>query len=294
MFNRTIQSFVPSVYKNVIEMQDLMNSEESIMQIARREMAAAFANTFVLTSDESGVIMFEKMLNIVANSQTEDLQFRRDRVLNRLSMSPPFTFNFLKKKLDDIIGKDAWSAYVDYSTSTLYVESSATNQNWYSEVEFTINKIKPCSLVFVNVPYTAEGVAISEEVSYTSIAWKYRLGSWKLGANPFASPDGGGIVKMADVRSVQSALLSDAAAFVAEDIHHVLLNDTVVVSEFKAKSVSANVACVEYSVDSSMTNLITDIKLVRADGGILTQSTVYVPVTQSIVSKHTITVKEGV
>lgn len=294
MFNRPLNSFVPTLYKGVVEMDDIMRSEEHIMDIARREMSAAFANTFVFTSDESGVIMFEKMLDITANTQTEDLEFRRQRVINRLSMSPPFTFRFLRQKLDEIIGKDAWAAYVDFNNYTLYVESSAVDQNWYSEVEFTINRIKPCNIVFVNVPRTASSVGISEEISYTQRSWRYRMGSWKLGQYPFSTLDGGGIVKMAETKSIQPALLNDTANFVAQDIAYVLINDTIRVSEFTIKQVSSNVATIQYDVTPAMANIMTDIKLMKADGAVLTHAVVYVPITQPILSKHTITVKEGV
>ena len=294
MFKRPLKSFLPGIYKDIIEMKDIMNSEEFVMDIARREMLSAFSNTFVLTSDESGVIMFEKMLNILANPQTEDLEFRRQRSLNRLATSPPFTFRFLQQKLNEIIGVGAWSAYVDFNNYTLYVESSATNQNWYSEIEFTINRIKPCNLVFINVPYTSASIRLSEEISYTQQNWRYRLGSWKLGAHPFATSDGGGVIKMAETSSIQQALLNDAANFVASDISHVVLNDSITISEFRLKQVSDNVASVAYTVDPSMTNLITNIKLMKADGTVLTQSAVYVPVTQTVLSKHMITVKEGI
>lgn len=293
MFNRPLSSFLPTVYDGIVEMDDIMSAEEHEMGIARRELYSAFSNTFVLTADESGVIMFEKMLNIIANPQIEDLEFRRQRLINRLSMSPPFTFRFLKQRLDEIIGEGGWKAYIDHDNYTLYVESSATNQSWYSEMEFTISRLKPCNMVFINVPFTAMGINLSEEISYTAMSWKYRLGSWRLGQNPFATIDGGGIVKMPGLKSVQPALLNGAASFVADDIAAVLINDSVKVSDFRLKQVDDNVVSIEYEVVPNMTNLITNIKLLRADDTVLTQSAVYVPVTQTVVSKHIITVKEG-
>lgn len=293
MFNRPLTSFVPTVYEGVVEMTDIMNAEDNIMDIARMEMSSAFANTFVLTADESGVIMFEKMLGIIADPQTQDLEFRRQRIINRLSMSPPFTYRFLKQKLDEIIGVGAWAAYIDFDNYTLYVESSATDQNWYSEMEFTINRIKPCNIVFINVPYTAPVLTLSEQVSYSTLKWWYRQSAWKLGQHPFATTDGGGIIKMADVKSIQQALLNDTADFVLEDIASVLLNDSISVSEFRLRQVVDNVVSVEYAVTPDMTNLITNIKLMRADDTVLTQAAVYVPVTQTVISKHIITVKEG-
>lgn len=293
MFNRPLSSFVPSVYREVVEMDDIIAAEEIHMNTARTEMLTAFANTFVLTADESGVIMFESMLSIIANPATEDLEFRRQRILNRMSMSPPFTFRFLKQKLNEIIGVGNWTAYIDFSNYTLYVESSATNQSWYHEIEFTINRIKPCNIVFINVPYTSRNILLSEEISYATLSWKYRLGSWKLGRDPFAILSEGGIVKMADVKSIQKSLLEDTAKFVSDDIASVLINDEIVITEFSFKQVSSNLVSIEYDVSPDMTSLVTDIKLRRADGEVLTQSSVYIPVTQSILSKHLITVKEG-
>jgi hypothetical protein len=293
MFNRRLSSFVPSVYDGVVEMDDIINTEDKVMDIARAELSAAFANTFVLTSDESGVIMFEKMLNITANVQTEDLESRRHRILNRLSMSPPFTFSFLKQKLDEIIGPGAWAAYIDFDNYTIYIESSAIDQNWYSEVEFTINRIKPCNMVFINVPYTAPTVSISEEISYKQRTWRYRLSSWRLGQYPFATLDEGGTVKMAETKSIQQALLNDAAAFVASDIAYVVLNNTIILNKFTLKQVAENMVTIEYEVTPNLTKLITSIKLMRSDSTTLTQAAVYVPVTQPIISKHLITVKEG-
>lgn len=294
MFNRPLSSFVPSVYKDIVEMDDIINSEEKVMSLARTELSAAFANTFILTADESGVIMFEKMLNIVANLQTEDLEFRRQRVLNRLSMNMPFTFRFLKQKLDEIIGVGAWTASIDFANYVLYVQASAVDQNWYSELEFTINRMKPCNMVFTNVPYTSASMSLTEEVSYSFPRWMYRLGNWRLGrGDPFLTVRQGGVIKMPQLSSIQPALLNDAANFVASDIAYVLVNDTVKITEFISKKVTDGVASIEYEVSTNETGLITDIKLMRADDTVLTQSAVYVPVTQTVFSKHIITVKEG-
>jgi hypothetical protein len=274
-------------------MDDIMFAEENVMSIARREMVAAFSNTFVLTADESGVIMFERMLNIVANSQTEDLEFRRQRILNRMSMSPPFTFRFLKQKLDEIIGVGAWTAYIDFDNYTLYVESSASDQNWHYEVTLTINRIKPCNMVFVNVPRAYTSISMDESISYRVPRWRYRLGSWKLGQHPFATMDGGGVIKMSGVESIKQPMLNDIASFVAEDISYALINDTVKVTQLNIKQAQNNVAVIEYAVTPAMTTAITNIKLVRADNVVLTEAVVYVPVTETVINKHIITMKEG-
>lgn len=98
---------------------------------------------------------------------------------------------------------------------------------------------------------------------------------------------------MSNVKSIQQALLDDTANFVSEDIASVLINDEVVITEFRLKQVSNNIVSIEYDVTPDMATLITDIKLRKADDAVLTQSSVYIPVTQRIINKHIITVKEG-
>ena len=180
MYDRLLGSFVPHIYKDVTEMDAIIDAEQEQLSYAQTEASQAFANTFVLTANYEGIEMFEMMLGIIADPTTESLEFRKQRVLNRITLAPPFTFRFLKKRLDDIIGKGAWNAHVDFNNYTLYVESSALNQNWYQELEFTINQIKPCNIIFTNVPLTALLIAINEEISYRTIQWNSLLGQWRL------------------------------------------------------------------------------------------------------------------
>ena len=318
MYNRNLKSFVPRVYNDVVEMEAIIDTEQERMTESQAEMNQAFANTFVLTANYEGIEMFEFMLGIVANPSTESLQFRRERILNRITLAPPFTFRFLKKRLDDIIGKDAWKASVDFNNFVLYVESSAMNQNWYQELEFTINQIKPCNIIFTNVPLTALLIAINEEISYRTVKWNYLLGQWRLGAFPFATisgskvlewyykmgqwalgekpfalTEGGVIIKMADKASITDKLLHDTAGFVLSDIKAVLINDSVKITSFKVSQVIRSMVTIEYEVTPVQVEEVTNIKLLDGDDNVLSNSNVWVPVPQTILGKHTIRVKEG-
>lgn len=318
MFDRQLNSYVPSYYRKVDEMDALMEVEQSIVDEYQVNMLTAFQNTFILTADISGIELFETMFSIVANPSTEDLEFRRQRVLNRMTTSPPFTIRFLKQKLDAIIGEGKWKVTMDYANYTLYVEASAVNQNWYTELEFTINQIKPCNIVFVNRPRTDLSLSMTEEISYKTmkwnyilgswllgrlpfatiegaevIEWYYKLGQWPLGKNPFALTEGGNIIKMATTPSIQDALLQDTAGFVVTDIAAVLINDETKITNFTIKSASGRFVTLEYQVTSAMTSVVTNIKLLKSDDTVLTDSNVYVPVTDTILSRHSIEVKEG-
>ena len=318
MYDRLLGSFVPHIYKDVAEMDALIESDQRQLSSAQTGASQAFANTFVLTANYEGIEMFEMMLGIIADPATESLEFRRQRVLNRIPLSPPITFRFLKKSLDDIIGKDAWNAHVDFNNYTLYVESSALNQNWYQELEFTINLIKPCNIIFTNVPLTALLIAINEEISYRTVQWNYLLGQWRLGAFPFATisgskvlewyyklgswalgekpfalTEGGVIIKMADKASITDKLLHDTAGFVLSDIKAVLINDSVKITSFTVSQAIGSVVTLEYQVTPSQVEEVTNIKLLDGDDNVLSDSNVWVPVPQTILGKHTIRIKEG-
>ena len=293
MYDRLLGSFVPHIYKDVTEMDAIIDAEQIQLSSAQIEASQAFANTFVLTANYEGIEMFEMMLGIIADPTTESVEFRKQRVLNRITLAPPFTFRFLKKRLDDIIGKDAWNAHVDFNNYTLYVESSALNQNWYQELEFTINQIKPCNIIFTNVPLTSLLIAINEEILYKNVKWNYLLGQWKLGESPFALTEGGAIIKMSDKNSITNKLLHDTAGFVFSDIKAVLINDSVKITSFKVSQVVDAVITIEYEVTRAQVEEVTNIKLLDGNDNVLSNSDVWVPVNQTILSKHTITIKEG-
>lgn len=293
--SRKASSYVPQIYKGFTEMEDLIAVEDNILDEAENEKKNLEDNQYVLTANEYGIEQYEDMLDIIPNPAVETLQFRRDRIVNRLSMTPPFTFRFLKKKLDEIIGVGKWKAYIDFSTYTLYVESSANNQIWFEEIIITMSNLKPANIVFINQPLITQGLVMSEEISYSTMQYNYVLGvSWVLGAKPFLSYIDKGAIKLSNVSSLQSRLFNDVADFTASDIASVLLNDSVVISSFVTKQASANLVDIEYNVSTSQVQSITNIKLKNSSGEVLSEAVVYVPLLEDVLMKHTITVKEDI
>ena len=293
--SRKASSYVPQIYKGFTEMEDLIAVEDNILDEAENEKKNLEDNQYVLTANEYGIEQYEDMLDIIPNPAVETLQFRRDRIINRLSMTPPFTFRFLKKKLDEIIGVGKWKAYIDFSTYTLYVESSANNQIWFEEILITMTNLKPANIVFINQPLITQGLVMSEEISYNTMQYNYVLGvSWVLGALPFLSYVDKGAIKLSNVSSLKDDLFQDVAAFTASDIATVLLNDSLSISNFVTKQASANIVDIEYNVLASQIQTITNIKLKNSSGDVLSEAVVYVPLLEDVLMKHTITVKEEI
>lgn len=289
-----IREYIPNIYTDVTEMEVIVDVDDKLLDNEENILDDLENSQFIMTAPEHAIKEFEKLLNIYPLN-TDSIEFRRIRVMNRLSMTPPFSLPYLREKLDNIIGVGKYSCYMDYDNYTLYVESSAINQSYVNETYITINKLKPANIVFINKPLIVYNNIVSEQIELTKNIYNYRLGTrWILGRNTFVTKESGGVLKLATSPSIQDKFLNDIATFSADDINNVLLNDTVVISSFDTKTATDNVATIEYTVptDLGLTE-ITDIKLRDVDNNILTSSTVYVPVVDEVIIKHDIFVKEG-
>ena len=291
-----LKNYLPNIYKDVLETDELTSTEDLLFQDLNSETEKVRNNQLVLTSDVDGIEQYEKMLNIIPNPSTESIEFRVDRIINRLSMTPPFTFSFLKKKLDEIIGVGKWEAYIDYANYTLYVESLAVNQIWFHEILVTINRLKPVNIVFTNKPFVAAKIHVSENINLTQVSFNYRVGTtWVLGQKPFTSLENMGVIKMAGVPSIKQEMLNSIAEFTSSDIAKVRVNESLIITDFTIKESTLNIVTIEYQIalESGIME-VTKVELLDVADNILTESLVYVPILESIILKHTIQIKEGV
>lgn len=294
MFERTsTRELFPSVYAGVLEISVLSETDDVLLDQALAKLERAQLNQFILTADEETISVYEKMFSILANPTTETLQFRRERILNRMSLQPPFTMRWLQNKLDEIIGVGKWNAYVDYANRTLYVESFVVNQQWFNELRITINRIKPCNLVFVNKPLIMADVVANETIVSATQHYNYILGQWQLGQEPFATTDSEEVIKLPSVNSINPNLLADVASFSATDVVAVRLNGSVKLSNFTTKAGQGTTTVVEYEVKPAQASEITQIELLGTGDRVLTASAVYIPVTEAVICKHAINFKEG-
>lgn len=284
---------LPPWYREILDYQEICQTEQEQFEALAEEITAVADNFFFQTMDAGAVSQWEQIFGIIPNPAVESLEFRRARVLNRVSTRPPFTLGFLYQKLDELIGPGGWTVTVDYPNYTLYIESSAENQQYATEVAYTVNKIKPAHIVYVNTPYLRSGLLLSESIELSQLTYHYQLGSWGLGVQPFATEQGQGVIKMPTTPSIQQALLTGVAGFVSGDIASARINGTVSVPDIE-KTVDGSVLTVTYTVTQAQAETITQVELLGSGGTVLTSSTVYVPVTGSTIMKHTIPVSEGV
>lgn len=305
---------LPDWYAEVLDYQAICEAEQPMFDDAQAAAAQLLLNLNFLTMDLASVELWERALQIVPNPDTESLDFRRVRALNRISTKPPYTERFLEDRLDELVGPGLWSVQIDYPGYTLYIERTAQEMSYTLELEWTINHIKPAHMAYVSRPYTAAGVAVVERVSYVPGTWNYVLGSWQLGEEPFSSDramsynyalgswqlgeqpflswEGEVVAKAENTPSVQPPMLADAAEAIMNNIFAVRINGTATVTALQ-KSVAGSQVQVIAAASQSIADVITKEELLDGLGNVLSSADVYIPVTSAVQLIYRITVKEG-
>ena len=289
-----LQSLLPPWYREVFDYQAINGALEPLLEEAQGFLEQVLLNFFPQTMDVGTVEMWEDTLHIVPDPSYEDLDFRRARIINRISTKPPYTLAFLYQKLDELIGPGLWSVDVDYPNYTLYIESNAQDQAYSQEVEFTVNRIKPAHITYIHRGNIIVDILVGEQVDYTIWGgWHYHLGQWYLGQNPFAEIQEQGVLKTPNQTSVQPAMLELLAGYTSDDVAAVRINGTVNIPTFN-KSVVGNVLTVTYSVTPAMASTVTQAELLASDGTVMFNAqNIYLAVTDQVSVKHTVTIKEG-
>ena len=303
---------LPDWYAQVQDYQDLCAAEQPTFDAVQAAAMQVLNNFFFQTMDANACSQWEQALNILANPGTETLDFRRNRLLNRVSTKPPFTLQFLYNKLDELAGQGLWSMEIDYPNYTIYVDRAAQGMNYTLELEWTINHIKPAHMAYVSRPYTVASVLVAEQLSYTPTSWNYLLGSWRLGEKPFSGDAPAWnyqlgswklgeqpfesleeiVAKPESTPSVQLPLLSAAAEAVIQTIYAVRINGATTITALQ-KSAAGSQVQVTAAASQSIAEVITKEELLDGLGNVLSSAEVYIPVTGAVQLNYRITVREG-
>lgn len=293
MIGESLMEYAPQIYSGFAEYQTLMSAENPLIADVEKAAKDLHDDQFVLLATAEGIQHYESMLKIISNPSTETLEFRRQRILNRMAFASSFTVKSLRNRLDSILGAGQYDLYIDYDKYTIYIESAAVDQNWFNEILITMARTKPANMVFINKPLVSSVLGLSEEVSYQKLTFNYRAGYWSVGQKPFATMEDGGILKMANSSSLKPELLQAVANFTAEDVKEVVINGEFIIQQFTTKSASNGECIIEYYIPANTFTAITSIGLLDADGNMLSSFAVYVPVLDDIIIKHIIKVKEA-
>jgi uncharacterized protein YmfQ (DUF2313 family) len=182
-----ILPYLPDFYRGIKDFTELDATESAELGDLEAAVQQLFDDQFVLTSSADAVKRREQMLGIQADPTTESLEFRKRRILNRYQTKPPFTVRYLQQQLDRLIGPGRTIVEEDAQNFLLVVTAAINDAEVFREVEHTIKTIKPANIVYQQNTALNDDLELVESIVVHEITWNYVLGSWQLGAAPFAT-----------------------------------------------------------------------------------------------------------
>lgn len=178
--------YLPSIYDSNLEMNVAVKSyEDELEQDIKPDIENEFKDGFALIATENGISRYEKIFGIRPNTDTEDLEMRRERIMNRLISKIPFTEKFLQQQLDIIIGKGQWNYEIDYNNYTLDINITTPGKTWLRELNDLLDRIIPANVVWTVNIYQASWQSVKDnfntwqDVYDANLTWQELLdGDW--------------------------------------------------------------------------------------------------------------------
>jgi hypothetical protein len=294
LYRTRIGRYFPRYYEGILETDELIKVENDIWNNLYLLLNKAKNNQFIAYADEDGIYAYEQLFQIVADPETETLEERRFRLLNRIQTLSYYTMIYLRQKLNSLFGENNYEVEMDYLNYTLYVKSNASNSFIYKESIATINKIKPANIVFINVPFIPTTIEVGEEIYQQKWWWNYILGGkWRVGQKPFISVQDLSKLKSEEVQSLTPLMLNKLKTFTGEEIKAVLINDTYKITTFVQKIITGGYLRIQYNVENwEQIQLITNIKFLDENDLILSNDPVYIPISSDTMIEHRINIRE--
>lgn len=101
------------IYSQNETMKQIINVTQAELDRLEQLQQQAFDNNFIVLANSDGISKWEQIFNIVADID-EDIEFRRQRILSRLSTIPPYTKFVLIKFLDTAVGTGNYRLAINF------------------------------------------------------------------------------------------------------------------------------------------------------------------------------------
>lgn len=111
---------LPDYFKPVLEYIQIMKAHGYALDQLDTNIQNVYNNFYIQTCDVTTLAYYEGLLDIVP-SPGDTVDYRRQRVMQQLSLVPKFDINWLKDKLTELYGPDGYDLTVSSVDSTLSI-----------------------------------------------------------------------------------------------------------------------------------------------------------------------------
>lgn len=155
-------SYLPSFMQDVIEFQEITNTEKIELENVQDAKIDVLSNQFIEDSTEYGVERWEKILNIVPTT-SENLANRKNNILTAIQRNVPYTMRTLKSILATSCGENGYTINYNSERFILKIEVSVVTDNHFNDIYKLLNNIIPANII---IDLSISNEALTEDGEY--------------------------------------------------------------------------------------------------------------------------------
>lgn len=130
-----VSDYLPKIYNKNTEMINIIYSEESELENKLKiELENVFNDTFAKIASIVGIQNWENLLNIQLDSNQANLEYRRNKILTKLSTTVPLSYRWLEENLTSMVGAGNFYIELHNNQYKLYINIA----NLYNDTAETI------------------------------------------------------------------------------------------------------------------------------------------------------------
>lgn len=137
--------YLPPFIKQFPEMQEIMKSENKETDIADKKMSEVLDNAFIESCDGYGIKKYENMLEINP-SDSDTLELRKTRVLNRWNDTVPYTYKVLLRRLNIFCGVNNFDISGNLKDYELFITTNLFKPGQVKEFEIMLDRLIPVNI----------------------------------------------------------------------------------------------------------------------------------------------------
>lgn len=139
-----LNKYMPPFLSNVKEFQEIFTSEDEELEMLNTLVEKMLTEVIVKTADSYGLNRYEKIYNIT--SESDNIEERRFTILNKINDRIPYTLNWLRNKLESLVGKDNYRIISKHNEYRLTVEVAMLFENIANTLSVSLREQLPANL----------------------------------------------------------------------------------------------------------------------------------------------------
>lgn len=149
-----IKRYIPKVLQDNDTMDSIYLTQEDEIELLHKSSMDIFNNNFVQTSNLKGVRKYEEILKIKSDVDF-DLEYRKQKILDKLTYKPPFTRQRLQSILERIWGVGNFLFEISPDKFQVIIDINTNNPKYYTSYGTIIRNVIPANMhLILSLQYT--------------------------------------------------------------------------------------------------------------------------------------------